>query len=89
MATPGETLDYPDGTGSLYAAEAEYQRDNRDDLFSKRMGSWSLLLLTQAFEVLAEEDVGLLRTRLLELSGFCTTWMDALDRRVSAPTDQG
>jgi hypothetical protein len=86
---------HPDGTGTDgYIGRAESARlaCQRD---ADRPGGplWSLILLEEVYEALAESDPAKLRAELVQCGAVIAAWISDLDRRpaaaVSAPATAG
>lgn len=73
---------HPDGTGSLYyramaqMAKAECQESpqiNGEDRYS-------LILLEEVYEALAESDAAKLREELIQVAAVAVAWVEKIDR---------
>jgi hypothetical protein len=76
---------HPDGTGALYRVRAsELQRRYTELGFERGEGTWTLILLEEVAEALAESDEARLREELVQVAAVAVSWVEAIDRRRSS-----
>lgn len=89
---------HPDGTGpthgltrpgwpNSYPQIANDIRNAVDHAATNGESTWSLILLEEVFEALAEEDPQRLRRELVQVAAVATQWVEAIDRRRPAVMD--
>jgi hypothetical protein len=74
---------HPDGTGREgYAEKADAARFAcQVDAEEPGGPRWSLVLLEEVYEALAESDPAKLRAELVQVAAVCAAWISDLDRR--------
>ncbi|MGP4084154.1 NUDIX hydrolase [Streptomyces sp. KR55] len=74
---------HPDGTGTTgYIAKARAAREKcQRDALSADGPLWSLVLLEEVYEALAEADPAQLRAELVQVAAVACAWIEAIDRR--------
>lgn len=71
-----------DGTGSkFYQSMSRSYRIERKRADELGRVTWSLILLEEVFEALAESDPAKLRAELVQTAAVATAWVEAIDRR--------
>ncbi|MFC6882424.1 MULTISPECIES: nucleoside triphosphate pyrophosphohydrolase [Actinomadura] len=73
--------EFPDGSGSAYAAHAEEAKQQCSAAWSRGELTWRHILTEEFYEALAEEDPERLRTELVQTAAVAVKWIQALDRR--------
>jgi protein involved in temperature-dependent protein secretion len=76
---------HPDGTGRAgYVEKADAARFAcQMDADEPNGPRWSLILLEEVYEALAESDHARLRTELVQVAAVCAAWIADLDSRES------
>jgi hypothetical protein len=74
---------HPDCTGAeYYVGMADQARDDVEHAAESLTGPrWSLILLEEVYEALAESDPAKLRTELIQVAAVCAAWIHDLDTR--------
>jgi len=72
---------HPDGTSTMWQAEADFMRRECEEAFAGGEGTWKHVLLEEVAEAIAEEDQVKLRTELLQVAAVAVAWVECIDRR--------
>lgn len=73
---------HPDGTGAPGSAEvADSAREACDRAAEHGVAFWSLILLEEVSEAIAESDPAALRGELVQVAAVAVNWIEAIDRR--------
>lgn len=82
---------HPDGTGpgvNLFGIGFdEWSRVLRvvvDRQAAEGRSNWSMILLEEVFEALAEDDPARLRRELVQVAAVAASWAEAIDRRAAS-----
>ncbi|WP_222721500.1 nucleoside triphosphate pyrophosphohydrolase [Actinomadura sp. HBU206391] len=73
--------EFPDGTGTEYAADAERAKAACRTAWSEGELTWRHILTEEFLEALAESDPERLRAELVQTAAVAVKWVQALDRR--------
>ncbi|MEV5977536.1 hypothetical protein [Streptomyces sp. NPDC052114] len=74
---------HPDGTGAEhYVGLADEARKDVERFVAQHSGpEWSLVLLEEVYEALAESDPAKLRAELVQVAALCAAWVADIDSR--------
>lgn len=75
---------HPDGTGEMYARDAENARFRCQRAAAKGEVTWQHILDEEVAEAYAESDPVKLRAELVQVAAVAVAWVDAIDRRAVA-----
>jgi len=79
---------HADGTGAeYYVGMADEARGDCQAAAEQGDATWSLILLEEVFEALAESDPAKLRTELIQAGAVIAAWIRDLDRRPLPDTE--
>lgn len=74
-----------DGTGTTdYTRAADTARRECLKAATEDAPMWSLILLEEVYEALAESDAARLRAELVQVAAVACAWVEAIDRRAAA-----
>ncbi|MFE0651378.1 hypothetical protein ACFVZH_22595 [Streptomyces sp. NPDC059534] len=74
---------HPDGTGAeYYVGMADQAREDTENAAESLAGPrWSLILLEEVYEALAEDDLVRLRAELVQVGAVAAAWVRDIDTR--------
>ncbi|WP_073915767.1 hypothetical protein [Streptomyces sp. CB02009] len=81
---------HPDGTGRAgYVEKANTARDacQFDAAIVEGGPRWSLILLEEVYEALAESDPARLRAELVQVAAVCAAWVNDIDQRTAGTSE--
>jgi hypothetical protein len=77
---PG-TVNFPDGTGEHWRADADAARDMCDEALALGRCTWRHVLMEEVFEAFAESDPAKLAAELVQVMAVAGRWLETLDAR--------